>query len=261
MQKQVSLLTRIRSAIFYVYLPLSAVAIGFFTWPSLFRRDWAWWVGRRWNRQAMVALRLICGLKYDISAGEDLPTGGSLIAVKHQAMWETLALAATLEKPVFVLKKEILNVPFFGWWCKACGFIPVDRGAGAAAMRNMIDEAQDRIDAGHQVIIFPEGTRMPPGETGKYHPGIAGLYKALEMPCIPVAHNSGQYWHNTSIIREAGTITVKFLPAIEPGMKRAAFMNELQSRIESASRILLSTSQNPVSQADHTTEQPVENEI
>ena len=100
MRKQVSLLTKVRSAVFYIYLPLSAIVIGLLTWPSLFRRDWAWWVGKRWNRQAMTALNLICGLKYDISSGEDLPTGGSLLAVKHQSMWETLALAATLEKPV-----------------------------------------------------------------------------------------------------------------------------------------------------------------
>lgn len=239
MTQPTSFLTKARSVFYAIYLPISAVIIGLIFWPSLYKRSWAWAVGKRWNQQAVAALRVICGTNLKVTCHTTLPQGGVLLAVKHQSMFETLALAAILEKPVFVLKKEILDIPFFGWWCRACGFIGIDRKAGASAMRDMIAQADARIKEGHQVVIFPEGTRMPPGTPGNYHPGVAGLYRALDCPCVPVAHNSGLYWKNPGLIRLPGQITITFLAPIPPNLKRPVFMKEVKEKIETASLLLL----------------------
>lgn len=143
-----------------------------------------------------------------------------------------MALTLILPKPCFILKKELLMIPMFGWWLKACGFIPIDRKSGINAMRSIIERAQKETADGYQVLIFPEGTRMQPGTTGTYHPGVAGIYARLGLPCHPVAHNSGLYWKQPGLIRHPGTITVSFLPPVPTGLSRKGFMAEIQEVIE-----------------------------
>ncbi|MBD0426132.1 1-acyl-sn-glycerol-3-phosphate acyltransferase [Aquisalinus flavus] len=213
-------------------MPLSALVTGLVCLPSVLRRDWALAVCKVWGRLALGMLKVVCGTDYRIEGRGNMPDGPALLAVKHQSMWETIALAVLLPNPCFVLKKELIAIPVFGWWCRAAGFIAVDRAAGANAMRQMLDAARERLDEGCQILIFPEGTRIAPGETGTYHPGVAGLYKALGTPCVPVAHNSGLFFRYPGIRREPGTITLTFLPPIEPGMKRSQFLAEVKSAIE-----------------------------
>lgn len=232
------MLITLRSAICGVLMPLTAMLTGTLCAPSLLNRIWALRVAQWWGGFALWQLKVICGLGFTVKGRDNLPTGPALLAAKHQSMWETIALARLLPKPCFVLKKELLNIPFFGWWCRAAGFIAIDRAAGAGAMRDMIDKAKARLDEGYQLVIFPEGTRTAPGSEARYHPGVAGLYRTLDVPCVPVAHNSGCYFHHPGIRREPGAITVSFLEPIEPGLKRPAFMETLRERIEPEARAL-----------------------
>jgi len=133
-----------------------------------------------------------------------------------------------------VLKRELTWIPFFGWLLRAAGFIAVDRKAGAKALRQLVRDAERAVAGGRSLLIFPEGTRVQPGETRPYQPGIAALYDRLQIPVVPVALNSGLFWGRRSFVKRPGRITVEFLPAIAPGLKRREFMAELEARIESA---------------------------
>ncbi|MCH8489593.1 MAG: 1-acyl-sn-glycerol-3-phosphate acyltransferase [Oceanicaulis sp.] len=202
---------------------------------------------RSWTRAALRfylalvfgGLRVLCGIRYEVRGREHVPAGGALIASKHQSMFETLAFWAILPDPAIILKKELAFLPVFGWYAMKLKNIKVDRSAGAKALRDMLKQARDRAGEGRQVVIFPQGTRLEPGDTATYKPGVAGLYSAMKAPCVPVALNSGLYWPAHGFVRRPGTIVVEFLPAIEPGLPRDAFMAELETRIETASSALL----------------------
>jgi 1-acyl-sn-glycerol-3-phosphate acyltransferase len=237
------MLTTLRSAFYYILLPTSAILWGTICCWSLFKKDWALTVSQIWARFAIASLKVICGTDHSLKGlSGDAPQ--AIYAVKHQAMWETIALATILPRPCFVLKKELIRIPVFGWWCAASGHISVDRHAGAAAMKQMLATAKQRVAEGRSIVIFPEGTRVAPGKTGEYHPGVAGLYGVLGLPCIPVAHNSGLYWKHPGITRERGTIHVEFGTAIEPGMKRGPFMKQLQATIDNTSNQLVAQALN-----------------
>jgi 1-acyl-sn-glycerol-3-phosphate acyltransferase len=138
-----------------------------------------------------------------------------------------------------VLKKELMILPFFGWHAWKTGMIPVDRSAGAAALKKMVADVHDRLKTARQIIIFPEGTRIAPGETGDYKPGVAALYRDLGVPCYPVATNSGTSWPAHGFMRRPGKVVFEFLEPIPAGLKRGQFMSELETRIETASKALL----------------------
>ncbi len=230
------MITKVRSILFNFWMPFSAVCLTLVFWPLFFKREWSLAFATTWAKAMVYSLKVICGIDHKIYGSENLPTGPALLAVKHQSMWETMVLASLLDKPCFILKKELVALPIFGWWCKAAGYIGVDREAGPKAMRNMLTDAKERIAQGHQVVIFPEGTRIAPGETGDYQPGVAGLYKALGLPCVPVAHNSGLYWQHPGIVRKAGLVSLQFGTPICAGKKRREFMPELETAIEEPSR-------------------------
>lgn len=202
---------------------------------------------RSWTRAALRfylalvfgGLRVLCGIRYEVRGREHMPSGGALVASKHQSMFETLAFWAILPDPAIILKKELAFLPVFGWYAMKLKNIKVDRSAGAKALRDMLKQARDRAGEGRQVVIFPQGTRLEPGEVDTYKPGVAGLYSAMKAPCVPVALNSGLYWPAHGFVRRPGNIVVEFLPAIEPGLPRDAFMAELETRIETASSALL----------------------
>ncbi len=202
---------------------------------------------RSWTRAALRfylalvfgGLRVLCGVRYEVRGREHMPSGGALIASKHQSMFETLAFWAILPDPAIILKKELALLPVFGWYAMKLKNIKVDRAAGAKALRDMLKQARDRAGEGRQVVIFPQGTRLEPGGSDTYKPGVAGLYSAMKAPCVPVALNSGLYWPAHGFVRRPGAIVVEFLPAIEPGLPKDAFMAELETRIETASSALL----------------------
>jgi 1-acyl-sn-glycerol-3-phosphate acyltransferase len=152
-------------------------------------------------------------------------------------MWDTLALYLVLNQPAIVLKRELLRIPFYGWFLAKAAAIAIDRGAGASALRKMSNAARRVLDDGRPILIFPEGTRKKPGAMPDYKPGVAGLYALLGVDCVPVALNSGVYW--TGFLKRPGTIVLEFLEPIGPGLKRDAFMAQLQKRIETATAALL----------------------
>lgn len=192
-----------------------------------------------WCRSSLWLLRVMVGTKVEVRGRENIPPGGLLVASKHQSTWETFALYAQFDDPAFVLKRELMWIPFFGWLSAKARMVPVDRGGGAAALGRMAQRARREVAGGRQIVIFPEGTRRAPGAAPAYKYGAAHLYESLQVPCLPVALNSGLYWPRRSILRRPGTIVVEFLEPIPPGLSREAFFQEMRDRIEAASQRLL----------------------
>ena len=229
----------LRTVAYTAYLSVALVVMGIACMPvMLFGRSLTRKTVQAWSRLALFGLKTIGGISYKIEGLENLPTGGALIASNHQSMWETIALYALAPKPAMIFKKELLRIPIYGWYAIRAGNICVDRKGGAKALRAMAREARERAEAGEQIIIFPEGTRTKPGIDAEYKPGIALLYKELEIECLPVALNTGTCWPAKGIIRYPGTMVVEFLPRIQPGLSRKAFMKTLHDRIETRSLAL-----------------------
>jgi 1-acyl-sn-glycerol-3-phosphate acyltransferase len=191
-----------------------------------------------WSRTWLKMYRAICGVSYEVIGREHLPVGGCLLAIKHQSVWDTCALFAVFDRPVFVLKAELMLIPFFGWALARLGCIPVKRGTGKSALDNMVRGTRIALDEGKQVVIFPEGTRTRVGDKESYKTGIAHLYKDLGVACVPVALNSGLFWPRHSFLRPAGVVRIKILETIPPGMGRKPMFNLMVERIESAVRTL-----------------------
>jgi 1-acyl-sn-glycerol-3-phosphate acyltransferase len=200
------------------------------------------WVVRSfatWSAGIMLLLRVICGVRIEVRGRQFIPKGRALIAPKHQSMFDVFAQFAWLPDSCFVTKKELMWIPFLGWYAYKGGVIVVDRAAQAAALRKMVADAKDRFADERQVVIFPEGTRGTPGAPGDYKPGIAALYREIDVSVTPMATNAGVHWPAHGLLRYPGTIVYEYLPPIPPGLKRAEFMRILQERIETASMALL----------------------
>lgn len=229
------MLIRIRSLAFAAFLIFFVGFIGFFCLPAaLFGRRAAQATVKSWSKTGLDWLKLITGMSYRIEGAENIPEGGAIVAANHQSMWETIALVALLPRPVISLKKELMWVPVYGWWAYLAGHIPIDRKGGARALRAFTRTAKERIEEGNQVIVFPEGTRVKPGTTSRFLPGVAGIYAAAGAPCVPAAHDSGKFWIHPGMERRPGVVTLRFLPPIEPGLDRKTFQAELKARIEAA---------------------------
>ena len=195
-------------------------------------------LGRLWVVVTLGMLKALTGLDHRVVGIENRQEGPAIYAVKHQSTWDTLAFALYLHYPAYVLKRELLYLPFFGFLLLGAGMIPVDRQGRASALKRMLAVAKRRRDEGRDLLIFPEGTRVAPGQHRPYQPGVAALYGHLDLPVVPVALNSGLFWARRSFVKKPGTITLEFLPAIAPGLPRKAFMAELEKRLEGASRRL-----------------------
>lgn len=223
----------LRSLLFQVYFALVSVAMNVGWLPALLGpRSWSVKGIELWSGAVLWGLRSICGLRFEVRGREHIPAGPCIVAGKHQAMWDTVAIPLIVRDPALVLKRELLYVPFYGWYARKARMIALDRGAHASALRSLLRQSKDRLATGRSIAIFPEGTRKKPGAPPDYKPGVAALYTQLDVPCAPFALNSGHYWKGWR--RYPGTIVLEFLPAIEPGLKRPAFMAELQARIEAA---------------------------
>jgi 1-acyl-sn-glycerol-3-phosphate acyltransferase len=221
--------------LFYLWTALVAVGCT----PILFGPSrWSLGMFHFWGR-GVVALLAVCGIKVEVRGREHIPTGAALVAPKHLCMLDVFAQFTWLPGSVFVMKKELALIPWFGWYAAKVGTIDIDRGGGASALKKMVAEAKALFAKGRQVVIFPEGHRGTPGEPGDYKPGVAALYRELDVPVIPVATNSGVHWPAHGFIRRPGVIVFEYLEPIPPGLKRAEFMRILQERIETASNRLL----------------------
>ncbi|MDC0033194.1 1-acyl-sn-glycerol-3-phosphate acyltransferase [Alphaproteobacteria bacterium] len=193
-----------------------------------------WAMSPFWSVVSFAILRLTTGISYRLEGTENIAAGPVIYASKHQSAWDTMIYPHILKNPIVVLKKELRSVPFYGWYLTKYGSIGVNRSGGARALRAMVQEARSAIDAGRPIVVFPEGTRTAPGERGTYQSGVAALYRELGVPLVPVALNSGLFWPRRSFIRKPGTIVLRLLPAIPPGLERKAFMARLESDIEKA---------------------------
>ena len=230
----------LRSLLFtaWLYLSMPIVAVGLS--PALLMpHAAARGVIKLWANTVLFGLRWIAGVKVEFRGLENRPSGAALVASKHQGMLDIVALLAVLPDACFVMKKELMPLPFFGWFAWKAKMIAVDRAGHAKALKDMTRQARDRLAEGRQIVIFPEGTRNDPGVPGDYKPGVAAIYRDLEGPCWPVATNSGVHWPAHGFRRHPGTVVFEFLEPIPAQLKRGAMMALLESRIETASLALL----------------------
>lgn len=194
---------------------------------------------RSWARTCLYLLGVITGTRAEIRGRENIPRGGFILASKHQSAWETLALFPLLASTTMIMKKGIRWYPIFGQYTMKAGMIHIDRQGKGAALKAMTERAREELGKQRQIVIFPEGTRRPPGAPPQYHSGVALLYRSLSAPVVPVALNSGFYWPKRSFFRYPGTIILEFLPPIEPGLDSRSFLRRLESDIEAGSDRLL----------------------
>jgi 1-acyl-sn-glycerol-3-phosphate acyltransferase len=233
-------MTTVRSLLFVVWLYLSMVIFAVGLSPALLMpHGAAMGVIKLWSKFVLFGLRWIAGVKVEVRGLEHRPTGAALLACKHQGMLDVIAPFSFLDDTCFIMKKELMPLPFFGWFAWKTKMIAVDRSAHSKALKDMVRQARARHAEGRQILIFPEGTRAEIGAAPDYKPGIAALYRDLDGPCWPIATNSGVHWPAHGFKRYPGTIVFEFLPPIPAGLKRAEFMAELENRIETASTALL----------------------
>jgi 1-acyl-sn-glycerol-3-phosphate acyltransferase len=229
----------VRSLLFVVlfYLWWTIIALA---WLPLLVCPRRWMVGPM-KFQAHVTvqiLRLACGVRVEFRGLQHLPAGAVLIGAKHQCMLDTIAPMTVLSNGAYVMRDSLLRIPFYGWYSVKAGMIPIDREGHASALRRMLAAAKAAIAEGRQIVIFPEGTRLPPGVTGHYKPGVAALYKSLGVACVPLATNSGAHWPPHGFIRRPGLIVYEFMEPIPPGQDRREFMRLLEERVETGSKAL-----------------------
>ena len=196
------------------------------------------WVAQAWGRVNLVLLR-VAGIDYEVRGREKIPPGALIVASKHQSAWETFALLPQFDNPLFILKRELQWIPVFGWLLIKGRMVPVNRGAGSQALIEMTERARIELSRGRQLIIFPEGTRRPVGAEPRYKFGVAHLYSAEGVPCLPVALNSGVFWPRRTLRRKPGKVIVEILDPIPPGLDKDTFFKRLQDEIETATARLI----------------------
>ncbi|HEY1473016.1 MAG TPA: lysophospholipid acyltransferase family protein [Pseudolabrys sp.] len=196
-------------------------------------------IAKAWGRTNLVLLRVVAGIDCQIRGREKIPQGALIVAPKHQSAWETFALVTLFDNPLFIVKRELQWIPIFGWLMIKGRMVPVDRRGGSQALAAMTERARLELGDGRQLIIFPEGTRRPAGAEPRYKYGVAHLYAAEGVPCLPIALNSGLFWPRRSILRLPGTVLVEILDPIAPGLEKDVFFKRLQQDLEMATDRLL----------------------
>jgi 1-acyl-sn-glycerol-3-phosphate acyltransferase len=230
----------LRSILFNVAFYLNFLVQAVLFLPVLLLPERMFWpIGRFWVASSLWLHRKICGIDDEIHGRENIPSGGFIVASKHQSAWETLRLIELFPRPSFVLKRQLLWIPLFGWYMWKAHMIPVDRGKGAAAVEGMLTHARRAIAEGRQIIIFPEGTRRPPLAPPMYRHGVTRLYRDLGVQCLPLALNSGLFWPRRSFVHRQGTISVTCLQPIPAGLSPDEFAKRLQAEIEGATEGLI----------------------
>ena len=229
------------SALFYINITVRMiVALPAILLPYRFLHG----VLRHYASSTLWFLRVVCGTTVEWRGREKLPADGPyIVACKHQSLWETFALFTVLPDPTYVLKRELIWLPLFGWLATKARMIPIDRGSHAKALASMIAAARREAARRRQIVIFPEGTRRPLGAKPHYLPGVAFLYAELGLPCVPVALNSGLFWPRRSLRRYPGTVLVEVLDPIPPGLDKREFLSRLQKVTEEATARLVAEGQ------------------
>ena len=224
----------LRSALFAVLQTLLTVIfaiIALFTFPFSARIRYR--TITLWNRSVIWLARVLCGIRYRVIGLENLPGIPAVVMAKHQSAWETIALPVLLPPMALVIKRELLWVPFFGWGMAMLSPIAINRAEGRAALKQIVAQGRDRLAQGFGVMIFPEGTRVAPGEVGRYGIGGAWLATHTGAPVVPVAHNAGEYWPKNSFLKRPGLITLSIGPVIQTkGLKPDALNEQVKAWIE-----------------------------
>jgi 1-acyl-sn-glycerol-3-phosphate acyltransferase len=234
----------VRTAVFYLLFlgqtVVLAILVG--TIAILWRRRTAvsWALAQYWRNSNVAMLRWIVGIRSQVEGGDAIPPGPCIIASKHQSDWDIFAiLPYTDDEPAFIAKRELIDIPFFGWAAQSINTISIDRRLGAQAIPQMMEDARAALSRGCRIVIYPEGTRKAPLADPDYRQGIVRMYEQLGATVIPVALNSGLYWGRNSLIMWPGTARAKFLPAILPGLSGPEFAARLQSVIETETTRLI----------------------
>lgn len=199
-----------------------------------------WAIGCLW------LLKKLCRVEYEFVGLENLPKEPCIIACKHQSAWETIVMHLVCNRPVYVYKKELEKIPFYGWYLKIMSGIRVNRKGGVSALKDLIKQTKESLAAGQNVIIFPQGTRVPVGASSKEYPyqsGIAALYLASNVKVVPAALNAGLFWPKHKILKKSGKITLEFLKPIEPGLSKQEFNKCLEEMTEKRSNELCKNAQ------------------
>lgn len=224
----------LRSALFAVLQTLLTVAfslIALLTFPFSARTRYR--IITLWNRIVVWLAEVVCGIRYRVIGLENLPKTPAVVMAKHQSAWETIALPVLLPPMALVIKRELLWVPFFGWGMAMLSPIAINRAEGRAALKQIVAQGRVRLADGFGVMIFPEGTRMAPGEIGRYGIGGAWLASHVNALVVPVAHNAGELWPKNSFLKHPGLITLSIGPAIDAaGMKPDALNEQVKAWIE-----------------------------
>jgi 1-acyl-sn-glycerol-3-phosphate acyltransferase len=234
-------MTWLRSALFNLFFFGFSASFAVSLLPLLpLPRRWLLAPIRLWAGLVILMLRLLCGIRVRVTGREHLPAegGAALVAAKHQSAFDTVVWLWLLPDPAYVLKRELLDIPVWGWLARGAGMIAVDRLAGASAMRHLLRAGQAAAAEGRQMVIFPEGTRVPPGERRPYQPGVVALAAATGLPVIPVATDSGLRWGRRAFHKRPGVITVAVLPPLPAGLQRDALLRRLEEAIEPETRRL-----------------------
>lgn len=233
--------TVIRSVLFNAifYLNLIVQMIIFTPFYFLLPRKKAYAIPKFWARSNNWLMARIAGTTFEVEGLENIPEGGYIFAPKHQSFWDVFGLLPWLDDPVYILKRELTWIPLFGWYVMKQSMIPVNRGAKGKVMLGVMQRASQEMSAGRQLIIYPEGTRRPPGAPPDYKYGIARIYRDLKVPVVPVAMHPGLFWPRRKFLRYPGHFKVIILPPIEPGLDPDLFHQTLIERMETASDQLL----------------------
>ena len=231
----------LRSLIFTIVMVVSTVLwslVCFLAAPLPYRQRF--FVTSRWNVFMIWCLKVICGIRYEIRGKENLPDAPAVLLSKHQSAWETIFLLPMMPRPlVFVFKREILFIPFFGWAMALLRMIPIDRSKGKNAFKEVVRHGKRRLEQGLWIIMFPEGTRIPVGQTGKYKSGGTRLAIDTGALVVPIAHNSGECWPKNSFIKRPGLVTVSIGKPISPeGQTPDGMMQQVETWIESEMRVI-----------------------
>ncbi|MFZ2854195.1 MAG: lysophospholipid acyltransferase family protein [Rhodocyclaceae bacterium] len=221
-------MTLIRSALFLLLATLLTIPFGILvSLAMVFPMRTRYAIIATWRSGFMALCSSVLGIRYRVLGRENIPAEPSVILAKHQSAWETVGLQEIFPPLVFVLKKSLLALPFFGWGLAAMKMISIDREAGKGALRQVVDQGRDRLDAGFWVVIFPEGTRVAPGQKRRFKPGGVHLAVQTGRQVVPVAHDAGEVWGKNSFLKSPGLITVSIGPAIAPAGKSEAEINHL----------------------------------
>lgn len=218
----------LRSSVQFVFMVGSVMLwalLSLLTFPIPYRPRY--WFITRWTFMNLWFLRKVCGLGWEVQGEENVPATPCVVLSKHQSTWETLALQLWFEPQTWVLKRELIFLPLFGWAIRMLDPIAIDRKAGRSAIDQVVEKGGARLRSGRWVVVFPEGTRMPPGRAGRYRVGGAVLAERAGYPVVPVAHNAGDYWARHQFIKRPGKIQVRIGPPIETRGRSASEVTAL----------------------------------